>query len=68
MVWPPEDSSAIEEDLEHLMLLLSRQRPGSAQKIEEWMERWSQQRKQHISVLFQRLCKQAHEAAQREAS
>ena len=67
MVWPPEDSGATEEDLEHLMLLLSRQRPGSAQKIEEWMERWSRQRKQHIPELFQRLCKQAHEAAQREA-
>ena len=68
MVWPPEDSSAMEEDLGRLMLLLFRQRPGSAQNLEEWMKRWSRKRNQYIPELFQRLCKQAREAAQREAS
>jgi hypothetical protein len=52
-----------EEDLEHSTLLLLCQRPGAAQKLEQWMERWSQQRRKNIPELFQRILMQAHEAA-----
>ena len=38
MKWPPGEGGTTEEDLERSMVLLFRQRPGSAQKIEEWME------------------------------
>ena len=38
MVWPLGTGTTTEEDLERSMLLLFRQRPGSVQKLEEWME------------------------------
>ena len=63
MLWPPGDSGATEEDLECSMVSLFRQRPGSAQKIEEWMERWSQESSRDVPESFRRLCKQAHKAA-----
>jgi hypothetical protein len=66
MVWPPEADGTAEEDLGHLMLL-SRQRPGAIQKLEQWMERWSRRPSGPIPELFQRICKQAQEAAQRDA-
>ena len=56
----------IEEDLEHPMLLLFRQRPGAAQKLEQWMERWSQRCKKDIPESFQRILTRAHEAVQRQ--
>ena len=55
-----------EEDLENPMLLLFRQRPGAAQKLEKWIERWSRQGKQDILESFKQTCKRAHEAAQQQ--
>ena len=66
MVWPPEISKAV-EDLERVMVLLFRQRPGAAQKLKEWVEQWSQKCDEDIPESFQQVCKQAQEAAQRDA-
>jgi len=69
-VWmpcPPEADGATEEDLGRSMGFLFRQRPGALQKLEQWMERWSQRPGNHIPDAFQRLCGQAYEAAQRDA-
>ena len=67
MSWPPEAGGITEEDLSCSTLLLFRQRPGAFQKLERWMERWSQMRNvNHIPESFQRICKQAREAAQRD--
>ena len=57
-----------EEDLENLMALLFRQRPDAVQKLEEWIERWSQKYKTDIPELFERTCKRAHEEAQRQVA
>ena len=55
------DSAGItEEDLEHLKLLLLRQRPGAAQRLEQWMERrWPKWTGWSMVV-------RTHEAAQRQ--
>jgi hypothetical protein len=64
-IWPPEVGKTAEEDLEHIMLSLSHNQPGAFQKLEEWMERWSQMYSMDVPESFQRICKQAHlEAAQ----
>ena len=62
--WPPEADGITEEDLSSSMLLLFQQRPGAFQKLEQWMERWSQENRSEIPRSFQRICKQAWEAAQ----
>jgi len=67
-VWmscPPGVDRVTEEGLDRSMALLFRERPGALQKLEQWMERWGQQRGNHIPDAFQRLCGEAHEAAQR---
>ena len=64
MLLPQGDSGTTEEDLEHSMVSLFRQRPDAAQKLERWMERRSQESSEDIPKSFRRLCKQAHEAAQ----
>ena len=70
MLRPPEAGGITEEDLSSSMLLLFRQRPGAFQKLEQWMERWmercSQINDESIPESFQRICKQAREAAQRD--
>jgi len=67
VVWPPGAGGMTEEDLGSSMLLLFRQRPGAAQKLEQWVGRRSQHWKEDIPESFQRICKQAHEEAQRDA-
>ena len=65
IAWPPGADGITEEDLSSSMLLLFRQRPGAFQKLERWMERWSQMRDENnIPESFQRICKQAQEATQ----
>ena len=64
MVWPPGAGGMTEEEFECSMALLFRQRPGAAQKLEQWMERWSRQLSNDTPESFQRICKRAHEAAQ----
>ena len=66
MVWPPGAGVMAEEDLDRSMVLLFRQRPGASQKLERWMERWSQEHGEEVPESFRRLCGQAHEAAQRD--
>jgi len=66
MLWPPEADGITEEDLSCSILLLFRQRPGAFQKLGQWMERWSQQTGEDTPESFQRICKQAREAAQRD--
>ena len=58
MVWPP-GAGEITEDLEHSVLSLFRQQPGAAQKLRQWMERWSQANREEIPDSFQRICEQA---------
>ena len=67
MVWPPGAGGIAEEDLDHLMLLLFCQRPGAAQKLKQWMERWSQECGEDIPKSFRRICKRAHRATQLDA-
>ena len=55
-----------QEDLENPMLLLFRQRPAAAQKLGEWIERWSRQHQEYIQQSFKKTCKRAHEAAQQQ--
>ena len=55
-----------EEDLGYPMLLLFCQRPGAAQRLEQWMEKWSQQCGEDIPESFQRILTRAHEAVQRQ--
>jgi len=64
--WPPEADGITEKDLSCSMLLLFRQRPGALQKLEQWMERWSQVTSKNIPESFQRICKQVQEAAQQD--
>jgi len=64
VAWPPEAGGITEEDLNRLLPLLFRQRPGTAQKLNRWMERWSRKYGGGVPESFQRICKQAHEAAQ----
>ena len=60
------DAGRTDGHLENSMLLLFRQRPGAAQKLEEWMERWSRQGEKGIPESFRQTCKRAHEAAQQQ--
>ena len=62
--WGPGIEGVTEEDLEDSMLLLFRQWPGAAQKLEDWMERQSQRWEWNIPVSFQRICERVHEAVQ----
>ena len=68
IVWMSFESAGIPmENLEHSTLLLFRQRPDAAQRLEQWMERWSQQGSwNRFPEPFQRILTQvAHEAVQR---
>ena len=67
-VWTVSESAGItEEDLERSTLLLLCQRPGAAQKLEQWIERWSQRwSRRRVPESFQRILTQAHEAVQRQ--
>jgi len=66
MTWPPGAGGETEEGLEDSTLLLFRQRPGAVQKLEQCMER-RYGTHDDIPEPFKRICKQAHEAAQRDA-
>jgi len=50
----------------HSMTLLFRQRPGAVQRLEQWMERWSQGARKDIPESFKKAHEQAREAAQRD--
>ena len=66
-VWAASEPASItEEDLQHLTLLLFRQRPAAAQKVERWMERWSRRRKTDIPESLQGILTGAHEESQRK--
>jgi len=67
MLWPPRAGGLTEEDLGRTMKSLFRQRPGAGQKLEQWMERWSQTHGKDVPGSFQRICKKAYEAAQKDA-
>ena len=64
--WPPEADGITEEDLSCSILSLFRQRPGAFQRFGQWMEQRSQFPGRDIPRSFQRTCKQAQEAAQRD--
>ena len=66
VVWP-SGADGTTEDFEHSMVLLFRQRPSAFQKLERWMEQWSQRNNEDIPESFQRICKQAQGAVQRDA-
>jgi len=57
ILWPPEDGETVVGDLEHTMQLLSCQWPGAIQKLEQWMEQWSNCSR-FIPESFQQMCKQ----------
>jgi len=68
IVWMllPEGLDPGEGDLGHSMTLLFRQRPGAVQKLEQWMEKWSQGAGKDVPESFKRAHEQAHETAQRD--
>ena len=68
MLLPREANAMAEGDLGHSMLLLFHQRPEAVQKLEQWMERWGRGHFNHVPDSFQQICKQALEAAQRDAT
>ena len=70
MLWPPgvgeameKPESATEVEMERAMALLSR---NAVQNIDQRVGRWSKERRQGMPESFQRICKQAHEAAERD--
>ena len=67
IVWMFSESAGItEEDLEHPTLLLLCHRPGAAQKLEQWMEQWSQEDSQwHTSESSQSRITRTHGALER---
>ena len=66
MTWPSRTGGETEEGLDDSTLLLFRQRPEAVQKLEQWMER-RYKTYGNIPEPFKQICKQAHEAAQRDA-
>jgi len=62
MLWPPEKGQTTEEDLGDVTLSLFHQRPGAMQKLEQWMEGWTEDGGQ-IPESFQQICKQAQDEA-----
>ena len=64
IIWPPGTGRTTEEELGHLMLLLSHQRPGAVRKLTEWMGRWSEECSEEVPEPFKRICHQELEAAQ----
>jgi len=68
IVWMllPEELDPEEGDLGHSMTLLFRQQPGAAQKLKQWMEKWSRGAGKDIPDSFKQVHKKAHEAAQRD--
>ena len=69
IIWMSSESAVVtEKDLEHPTLLLLRQRPGAAQKLEQWMERWSKQEPWNNPGPFQRILTRAHEALQEQVA
>jgi len=67
MTWPPGTGEVTEEVLGDSTLLLFRQRPEAVQKLEQWMERRYETHENDIPEPFKQICKQAHEAAKRDA-
>ena len=62
-----EWAGILEEALEHSTLLLLHQRPGAAQRLEQWMERWSNQfPRRRVPESFQRVLTRECEAVQRQ--
>ena len=63
MVWPKVGSTT--EDVRGVMLSLFHQRPGAIQKLEQWLERWSEGHGNTVPETFEEICRQAlREAAQ----
>jgi len=60
--WPPETGKTTEEELEHAMQSLSRQRPDTIQELEQWVEQWSSNWGwlwlNGASTSFRRICEQ----------
>jgi len=66
IVWMLGAGETTGEDLERSTVLLFRQRSGALQKLEQWMEQWSQRNSRDIPESFKRVCERAHEAEQQD--
>ena len=66
IIWPPGAGGIAEEDLERLTLLLFHQWPNAVEKLTQWMEQWSKMWREEVPESFERICKQAQEAAQQD--
>ena len=67
MIWPPGTGGITEKDLGRFTPRLFRKQPGAGQKLEQWMERWSQENHEDIPELFQQICTRAQEEVQQDA-
>ena len=62
MMWPPEGEETTEEELKHVMFLLSQKKPDAIQELEKQMEQWSGEWPWvSIPKSLQQICKQACE-------
>ena len=61
MMWPPGGGMTTEEELKHVMVSLSQQKPEAIQELEKQMERWIGWGWVDIPKSFQQICKQAHD-------
>lgn len=66
MIWPSGAGGIARRDLERLMVLLSRQRPGAIEKLEQWMELWGRSPFNNTPDSFQRVCGQARRVVQQD--
>ena len=65
ILWPPGAGGTTEEELERLTLLLFRQRPGAVQELTRWIGQ-SSRGSRKVPESFKRICKQAHDAVQKD--
>ena len=66
MSWPPDAGEETEEDLERVMVSLSRNQPGAIKNIERQVERWSMGSGRDMPKSLQRICRRAPEVEQRD--
>lgn len=60
MVWPPEDDEPMEKELEDGMLLLFHQQPGAIQRLQQWMQQWSDKQGLVVPKSFEQICEKAY--------
>jgi len=58
MAWPPETGSVMEE-IQHVIFSLFHQQPGAIQRLQQWMEQWSNESISVVPESFTQICNEA---------